>query len=105
MPGKRNESELEFPIIPKKIVLSDPDALGEYTGVKPDEFLTIDKKHMEQSGMIYSDHMGTITTMGRGNTASTLNKNGSISNRPDIDPSAGYANGAIDYETGKTENQ
>lgn len=78
----------------------DADAIGEYTGVKPDEFLTIDRQHMEKSGLIFSDHVGTITTMGRANTASTLNKNGAV-RRPSLDPGMGYNNEAIDYETGK----
>ena len=81
------------------ILYADPDAIGEYTGVKPDEFLTIDRQHMEKSGLIFSDHVGTITTMGRANTASTLNKNGSV-HRPSLEPGMGYTNNSIDYETG-----
>ena len=81
---------------------SDPDALGEYSGVKPDEFLTIDRKTMEKSGMIFSDHVGTITTMGRGNTASTMTKNGVGGKRPSVEPGIGTNYGTVDYDTGKT---
>jgi len=75
--------------------LADPDALGEYTGVKPDEFLTLDKHTMEQSGQIMYD------TMAKGNSCSTidrLERKGSPSQSYLI---AGYRHqGPTDYNTG-----
>ncbi|XP_067947753.1 uncharacterized protein [Watersipora subatra] len=50
------------------------DAVGEYTGVKPDEFLTLDKKAMESSGQIMYDSNALTMTMGRGNSCSTLSR-------------------------------
>ncbi|XP_067947755.1 uncharacterized protein [Watersipora subatra] len=48
------------------------DALGEYTGVKPDEFLTLDKRTMERQGQIMYDT--PVGTMGKGNSCSTLDR-------------------------------
>lgn len=76
------------------------DAIGEYTGVKPDEFLTIDRQAMEKSGMIVTDQMGTMT-MGRGNMCSTLSRNNG-GYRPTVD--ASKHDGPIDYDTGKRQS-
>ena len=76
----------------------DLDALGEYTGVKPDEFLTLDKHTMETTGQIMYD---TPTgTMAKGNSCSTIDR----LDRRRGEPAVRLINnhhGPIDYETGK----
>ncbi|KAF6036676.1 hypothetical protein EB796_005021 [Bugula neritina] len=76
------------------------NGLGEYTGVKPNEFLTLDKKAMESSGQImYDTQMSTMTT-GRGNSCSTISRSRMSSHPPTspIHTNYGYSE-ALDYET------
>lgn len=70
--------------------------------MKPNEFMTLDKRMMESSGQImYETHTGTMT-MGRGNSCSTLSKNGiSMTQRYGSQPkhNQGYTDN-LDYDTG-----
>lgn len=80
----------------------DMDALGEYTGVKPDEFLTLDKHEMERSGQIMYD-TPTSTMRAGGNSCSTLDR---LGGRGRPSPTAARLipnnrnNSPIDYDTG-----
>lgn len=73
-------------------------AIGEYTGVKPNEFMTLDKTALESSGQIMYDQFSTMT-MGRNTSCSTLGRG--LNHNPTGKPvvSNGY-DGPMDYETG-----
>lgn len=83
-------------------MIVDFDALGEYTGVKPNEFMTLDKRAMENTGQIlYDTQSGTMTIGGRGNSCSTINRHGGVSTHPTgVQDNAAYS-GNVDFETGK----
>ena len=73
---------------------SDADGLGEYTGVKPDEYLTIDKERMERQGLLVNNY-GTLSSM-KSNACSTM---GSDRPRPEVDTTPHV--GSVDYDTGR----
>lgn len=75
-------------------------AIGEYTGVKPNEFMTLDKKALESSGQILYDNYSTMT-MGRKTSCSTLGRNRGVSSNPMVN--VAY-DGPMDYETGRYQN-
>ena len=87
------------------MLLADPDALGEYTGVKPDEFLSMTKQAMMNTGQIMYDTTLSSMNTGRRNSCSTLSRNGGLSSFPSVDRSAdgGYI-GPMVYDTGETYN-
>ena len=87
------------------VSLTDYDALGEYTGVKPDEFLTLDKRAMESSGQIMYDSNTQMMTMGRGNSCSTLSRDGRISSHPSGPMTNHGFTGPMDYNTGNNPRQ
>jgi len=72
------------------------EALGEYTGVKPNEFMTLDKKAMVSSGQIMYDTLNS--TMRRGNSCATLDRMDRKQTKPDISMEAKYT-GPVDYTT------
>ena len=81
-------------------ILTADGAIGEYTGVKPNEFMTLDKTALENSGQIMYDNFSTMT-MGRGTSCSTLGRG----LKSQSSSSAGLINNAydgppMDYETG-----
>ncbi|XP_067947754.1 uncharacterized protein [Watersipora subatra] len=72
------------------------DALGEYTGVKPDEFLTLDKHAMESSGQImYDAPMGTLQ---KGVSCSTIDRLDRKKGGAGLTAANDYS-GPIDYST------
>lgn len=72
-------------------------AIGEYTGVKPNEFMTLDKSALESSGQIMYDPFGNNATMGRGTSCSTLGRNGVGSRGGNPAVNAAY-DGPTDYD-------
>lgn len=78
------------------------DAIGEYTGVKPDEFLSMTHQNLMNTGQIMPDSMyNTMTTNGRRNSCSTLNSRLSGVQRYPSGVTNGAYNGEMDYNTGK----
>ena len=84
-------------------VCIDEDALGEYTGVKPDEFMTLDKKAMVNSGQIMYDTLNN-STLARGNMCSTLDRLDRQKNKPQVSVDTSYS-GPVDYNTGKNSHR
>lgn len=77
-------------------LISDGGDLREYTGVKPDEFLTIDR-----SGQTITDY--SSSSMGRNTTTSTAARYNT--NTPLIKPGNGHHDGPVNYDTGKTPSR
>ena len=83
-------------------IFLDPDALGEYTGVKPDEFLTMTKDAMMNTGQIMYDTMQSGMTTMRRNSCSTLSRDSGLHSYPSVERGigGGYV-GPMDYDTGE----
>ena len=80
---------------------TDENALGEYTGAKPNEFVTLDKKAMVSSGQIMYDTLNSSTlNISRGNQCSTLDRRRTL---PHISQGVNYS-GSVNYDTGKISN-
>ena len=77
---------------------TDKNAIGEYTGAKPNEFVTLDKKAMETSGQIMYDTLNSSTlNVSRGNQCSTLDRRRSLLH---VSQEVNYS-GSVNYDTGK----
>ena len=55
----------------KLCIITGPDSVEEYAGVKPDEFVTLDKKSLQQHGQIICTRHTTLKST---NSCSTLKK-------------------------------
>ena len=79
------------------------DAIGEYTGVKPDEFLSMTEENLVNTGQLVNDSMyNTMTTMGRRNSCSTLNsRGGGVPRYPSGVVNGAHYGGEMDYNTGE----
>lgn len=76
--------------------------MGEYTGVKPDEFLTMTKQAMMNTGQIMYDSAFGTMTMSKRNSCSTLSRDNGFNRFPSIEngASGGYLGPAL-YDTGR----
>lgn len=60
-------------ILERDFMFADPDCIAEYSGVKPDEFVTMDRRNSELSHQYISTNMIPYSS---NNSCSTLNRTG-----------------------------